>query len=65
MNMTTDEINYFVEQYVHNAKHRVILRLRLLDGTTYEGIAEQVNMSDRQIKNIVYRYMDKLAEFSR
>ena len=65
MNMTTDEINYFVEQYVHNAKHRVILRLRLLDGTTYEGIAEQVNMSDRQVKNIVYRYKDAFTKISR
>lgn len=65
MNLTTDEINYLVDQYVHNAKHRVILRLRLLDGTTYEEIAEQVNMSDRQIKNIVYRYMDTFTKLSR
>ena len=65
MRLSTDEINYYVEQYVHNAKHREILRLRFIDGTTYEEIAEKVRMSDRQIKNIVYKYKDALSEISR
>lgn len=65
MRLTTDEINNYVDQYVHNAKHRVILRLRLLDGTTYEEIAEKVSMSDRQIKNIVYKYLEDFTELSR
>ena len=63
--LSTDEINRFVDQYVHNAKHRTILRLRLLDGTTYEEIAEKVSMSDRQVKNIVYKYLDSISEVSR
>ena len=62
---TTDEINHFIEQYVHNAKYRTILRLRLLDGCTYEETAEKLNMSDRQVKNIVYKYNRLFTELYR
>lgn len=63
--LSTDNINYFVDQYVHNAKHRTILRLRLLDGSTYEEIAEKVCLSDRQVKNIVYKYKEAILGISR
>ena len=61
MSITTDEINRAIEQYVHNEKHRVILKYRLLDGYTYERIAEILGMSDRQIKNIVYKNLELLG----
>lgn len=58
MKLTTNEINYLVDQYVHNAKHRRIMKYRLIDGSTYEEIAEKEKMCDRQIGNIVRSYMD-------
>ena len=61
MGITTNEINEIIEQHVHNEKHRVILRYRLLDGYTYERIAELLGMSDRQIKNIVYKNLEMLG----
>lgn len=61
MGITTNEINEIIEQYVHNAKHRAILRYRLIDGYTYEYIAEIMRMSDRQIKNIVYKNLEMLG----
>ena len=36
-------------------RDRKILKLRLLDGLTYERLAEAVDMSVRQVKTIVYR----------
>ena len=61
---TTDEINHFIEQYVHNAKYREILRLKLIDGYTFEETAEKMKMCDRQIKNIVKKYSRMFTEIS-
>lgn len=61
MDLTRNEIEYLIEQRVFNEKHRVILKYRLLDGYTYEKIAELMDMSDRQIKNITYKNLAMLG----
>lgn len=50
-----DEIEYLIDQYIHNERNRAILKRRLLDGICYEPLAEEFNLSDRQVKNIVYK----------
>ena len=52
------EIENLIDEWIigkHAERDRDILRLRLLDGLTYEKIAEKKDMSVRQIKNIVYK----------
>lgn len=44
----------------HAERDRAILRRRLLDGICFEPLAEEFDMSPRQIQNIVYRGMQKL-----
>lgn len=61
MDLTRNEIEYLIEQRVFNEKHRIILKYRLLDGYTYEKIAELMEMSDRQIKNITYKNLEMLG----
>lgn len=61
MDLTRNEIEYLIEQRVFNEKHRIILKYRLLDGYTYEKIAELMDMSDRQIKNITYKNLEMLG----
>lgn len=39
----------------HAARNRDILRRRLLDGIIYEKLAEEFELSVRQVKNIVYK----------
>ena len=39
-------------------KYREILKPRYLDWLTFEEIAERVDMSDRQVKRIVYKFGD-------
>lgn len=63
--MPRDEIDFLIEQYIHKEKYRTVLKYRLLDGFTFERIAELMDMSDRQIKNIVYKSEDKLFNHSR
>ena len=61
MDLTRNEIEYIIDQRIFNEKHRIILKYRLLDGYTYEKIGELVDMSDRQIKNITYKNLEKLG----
>lgn len=44
-----------IDEWVFSERDRHILKLRLLDGLTFEALAEAVGMSVRQVKNIVYR----------
>jgi DNA-directed RNA polymerase specialized sigma24 family protein len=44
-----------IEEWVHSERDREILVRRLIDGITFERLAEEFDMSVRQIKNIVYK----------
>lgn len=55
--LTNSDISMLIDSYIRgrNAdRNRQILKMRLLDGMTFEHLAESVDMSERQIKNIVY-----------
>lgn len=41
-------------------RDRKILKRRLLDGITYDRLAEEFDLSVRQLKNIIYRAEDRL-----
>jgi DNA-directed RNA polymerase specialized sigma24 family protein len=41
-------------------RNRKILKRRLVDGITYERLAEEFDLSTQQIKNIVYKCENKL-----
>lgn len=44
----------------HAARNRDILRRRLLDGVIYEKLAEEFELSVRQVKNIVYKSENRI-----
>lgn len=56
--ISRSELDRAISEWCLNEKYREILRYRFLNGYTYERIAEIVDMSDRQIKRIVYKYGD-------
>jgi len=49
------ELTEAIDEWILNEKHRSILKRRLLDGICYEPLAEEFDMSVRQIKRIVYK----------
>jgi DNA-directed RNA polymerase specialized sigma24 family protein len=55
MEYTNSQAREAIAEYIHSARDRMILEKRLIDGLTYERIAEDMEMSVRQIKNIVYK----------
>lgn len=68
MNLTRSEIERLISEYIvgRNAERdRMILARRLIDGVTYERLAEEFDMSVRQIKNIVYKRQEQIYRNSR
>ena len=49
-------------EWIFDSKAKYILERKLLDNETYENIAEEVEMSERQVKNIVYKNITKLEK---
>lgn len=55
MEYTNSQIKALIDEYIHSERDRAILYRRLVDGVCFEPLAEEFQMSDRQIKTIVYR----------
>lgn len=51
-----------IDEWIFSERDRKILKRRLLDGITHEKIAEEVDMSVRQIKYIVKDGVTKLSK---
>ena len=54
-NYTTSEVMALIREHVHNERNREILKRRLIDGRTYEQLAEEFDLSTSQVKRIVYK----------
>ena len=54
------ELSAAIDEWILSEKHRAILKRRLLDGICFEPLAEEFDMSVRQIQNIVYKSQEKL-----
>lgn len=49
-----------IDEYIHNQKHRAVLKRRYIDGITLEKLAEEFDLSVTQIKNIIYKNEDAI-----
>ena len=59
--IANSELSYLIDQWIRSERDRAILKDRLINGLTFERLAEKHDMSVRQTKNIVYRSMEKLV----
>lgn len=53
---TNTQIRKVIDDYIHNKRDRDILIRRYIDGVCYEPLAEEFDLSVRQVKNIVYKH---------
>lgn len=60
---TNSQICALIDEYIHNDRDRQILKRRLVDGRCFEPLAEEFEMSDRQIKRIVYKLQERLFRY--
>ena len=49
-----------IDEWIFNEQHRQMLKFNLLDGWTYERIAEHFDMSPRQIGRIIPKLQNQL-----
>ena len=59
--MSRTEIEFLIDEWIHKERDRAILKRRLLDGICYEPLAEEFDLSVRQVKNIVYKAEERLV----
>jgi hypothetical protein len=58
--LSRTEIENLINEWIFSERDRKIIKRRLLDGICYDPLAEEFNLSVRQIKNIVYKCEDKI-----
>ena len=54
MEYTNSQIRELIAEYIHSERDRKVLERRLIDGITFERLAEEFDLSVRQTKKIVY-----------
>lgn len=54
-NISNSQISHLIDGWIKSERDRNILKRRLIDGICFEPLAEEFNLSVRQIKNIVYK----------
>ena len=60
MEYTNSRIREIISEWIHSERDRRLLERRLIDGVTFERLAEEFDMSVRQTKNIVYKAQEQL-----
>lgn len=60
--LSRSELEHLIDEWIFSERDREILKRKLLDGITYEELAEEIGLSVRQTKNIVYKGKERLIE---
>lgn len=53
MNYTNSQMASLIDEYIHSARDRKILKDRFIDGLTYTQLEDKHGLSERQIKRII------------
>lgn len=53
MEYTNSQVRRIIEDFIHSERDRRLLARRLIDGITIERLAEEFELSPRQVKNIL------------
>lgn len=59
-NYTNSEIRHLVDERIHNERDRALLKRRFCDGTRFEALAEEFDLSTQRVKAIVYKAQGSL-----
>lgn len=55
------EVELLINEWIFNERNRSITKRKLLDGVTFEKLAEEYNLSVQQVKTIVYKCRDIIS----
>lgn len=60
MEYTNSQIRELISEHIHSERDRRLLERRLIDGIVFERLGEEFDMSDRQVRRIVYKLQEQL-----
>lgn len=60
---TNSQMSALIDEHIHNIRNRAMLKMRFLDGMTYEQIANELDISTQQVKTIIYKAQAKLIKY--
>jgi DNA-directed RNA polymerase sigma subunit (sigma70/sigma32) len=55
MEYTNSQIRELIAEYIHSERDRRILTRRLIDGVTFENLAEEFELSPKAVRMIVHK----------
>ena len=58
--LSRSEWEFYIDQFIFDEEHRAMLKRNLLDGRTYEQIAEQFGCSRDKVARLIPKLQDKL-----
>lgn len=62
---TNGLISALIDEHIHSERDRKVMKLRFIDGYKINRIAEteEIDLSERQVSNIIKKYLNELAEY--
>ena len=60
IDISRSEWEYLIDEWIFNEQHRKMLKRNLLDGRTYEQLADEFECSPRQVARIIPRLQNRL-----
>ena len=59
IDISVSELSNLIDEWIFSERDRKILKRRLIDGLTYERIAEEFDLSPRYVSTIIYKGIQK------
>ena len=60
--LSRSQIEYLTDEWILNARDRLIVKRKLIDGITFEALAEEQNLSVQTIKRVVYKALSVIKQ---
>ena len=60
---TNSQITAIIDEHIHSERDRAILKRRLVDGITYERLAEEFDRTPRQMQRIIDKLENQVFRY--
>jgi DNA-directed RNA polymerase specialized sigma24 family protein len=60
-NLSRQQVLDLIDSYIFHERNRQVLRRRLLDGASYEELADEFGLSVNHVKSVCYTAIQKLS----
>lgn len=57
---TNSEVEVLINELIHSERDRALMKRRLIDGLTQEQLAEEFDLSVRQVQRLIYKLQEKI-----